>query len=90
MFCSHCGVKACGKFCHQCGSLLDSPDAILAIVDKESGQNMPRDWEDDPLRSDGLIAAIVSPAAMSLRMSASDVLCIGVSLYCLIVMQVIQ
>ena len=49
MFCSQCGVKASGKFCHHCGSLLSVPDAVLAIADKESVHVTPRDWEVDPL-----------------------------------------
>jgi hypothetical protein len=49
MFCSQCGVKASGKFCHQCGSLLNVSDAVLAIAEQKSGQNVPKDWERDPL-----------------------------------------
>ena len=49
MYCSQCGVKAIGKFCHQCGSPLSVPDAVLAMADEESVHVTPWDWEEDPL-----------------------------------------
>jgi hypothetical protein len=49
MYCSQCGVKANGKFCHECGSLLSVPDAVLAMADKESVHVTTTDWEVDPL-----------------------------------------
>lgn len=45
MFCSHCGVKASGKFCFQCGCALQSPDASLSIATAETATIDEIDWE---------------------------------------------
>jgi len=46
MFCSQCGVKATGKFCHQCGSPLHSDDAGLIVLEQDVALE-PVDWEQD-------------------------------------------
>jgi hypothetical protein len=46
MFCSQCGVKASGKYCHQCGSLLQSPDSVVVLRDEDLVPD-PKDWETD-------------------------------------------
>lgn len=46
MFCSECGVKASGKFCHQCGSRLHSADDVLALPEQDAPVDAV-DWEHD-------------------------------------------
>jgi len=47
MYCSECGVKASGKFCHNCGHLLLVPDSNLVLKnDDVTRQN--ENWEHDP------------------------------------------
>lgn len=46
MFCSQCGVKACGKYCHQCGSPLHAADDGLVLPDEAVVMD-PVDWEQD-------------------------------------------
>lgn len=46
MYCSQCGVKATGRFCHQCGSPLQTPDASLTPGDDDSPSDQA-DWEQD-------------------------------------------
>ncbi len=44
MFCSQCGVKAGGKFCHQCGSPLQVYDGVLILQDQDFLPEVD-DWE---------------------------------------------
>jgi hypothetical protein len=44
MFCSQCGARANGKFCHQCGSPLPLPGGIPSA---DIAANEPGDWEQD-------------------------------------------
>ena len=47
MYCSECGVKASGKFCHNCGHLLVAPDSNL-VVKNEDATRQNENWEHDP------------------------------------------
>ena len=49
MFCSQCGVKASGRFCHSCGSHLHFADTVPATTDTASVVNKSANWEEDPL-----------------------------------------
>lgn len=53
MYCSQCGVKASGKFCHQCGSPLQISLAIQVLRD-DGMATAPEDWEQDS-RYDSII-----------------------------------
>jgi len=46
MFCSQCGEKASGKFCHQCGNPLQIVEAIL-VLPGEGAPPEPGNWEHD-------------------------------------------
>ncbi len=67
MFCSQCGVKAGGKFCHNCGSPLRDDDAVLILQDHDFLPEV-HDWENDPryeqiVRVDAVRTAIAQHAA---------------------------
>ncbi|MBA2116293.1 hypothetical protein [Bremerella alba] len=49
MFCSHCGVKADGNFCFQCGSPLRQADEMVSIDNTVSEDLVPAVlcWDDD-------------------------------------------
>ncbi|RCS49349.1 hypothetical protein DTL42_12515 [Bremerella cremea] len=47
MFCSHCGVKASGNFCFQCGSSLHG-EAEVVTADEDSLVSATLAWEFDP------------------------------------------
>lgn len=47
MYCSECGVKASGKFCHNCGQILHAPDSTPASQNEGVNQQN-ENWEHDP------------------------------------------
>ena len=51
MFCSQCGVKASGRFCHSCGSPLvrAESDSVLTTAEKADAEDSTENWEEDPL-----------------------------------------
>lgn len=46
MFCSECGVKASGKFCHQCGSPLHASEGVLTLKEEDFQPDVG-EWEQD-------------------------------------------
>jgi len=53
MYCSQCGTKVSGKFCHQCGCPLHESDAALILSDDDFVEEVV-DWEQD-VRYDRII-----------------------------------
>jgi hypothetical protein len=67
MFCSQCGTKADGKFCHECGSPLRASAAPLDLTDADFTQSCGN-WEHDVhyehvVRVDAVRTAIARHAA---------------------------
>ena len=81
MFCSQCGVKASGKFCHECGSPLHSAAGPLELTDQDFA--VPSgDWEldaqyDNVMRVEPVRTAIARQAASAAKgISGEQVLAI--------------
>ena len=51
MYCSDCGVKATGKFCHNCGSLLHVADAALDVQREEIAPSKCKLGRRSPIRN---------------------------------------
>ncbi|MEZ6032074.1 MAG: hypothetical protein R3C17_03210 [Planctomycetaceae bacterium] len=72
MFCSQCGVKASGRFCHSCGNPLvrAESESASATEDNACVAYSPRNWEQDPLyeniiRVESVRSVIAQHAAMA-------------------------
>lgn len=46
MYCSQCGTKASGKFCHQCGCPLQDDEGALLLTDADFVEEVT-DWEQE-------------------------------------------